>query len=362
MTDSSPILVVAVVAACLAALLLGLAIGARVRVGRLPRSLVVEYAPRRGASVMGDAVLAGQDRRAASAALLELATTRKVRLIADASSGKRATVAAEIVDDAALTARDLALLEALFGTGHPNHRVRRFSRDARVVGRRIRTLVAWTVDELTRAGLVAGVSSARQVLRSFSWLALVAICIVLLATLVAGAGAPTVIAGVALAVIIAALSVIPSGRSRRFTAAARPWREHLDGLRQYMRLAEADRIRALQAPQTAELLDVPADVQATLGTRAGRFRLHERLLPYAVLFGIEREWLRDLKLDYAELDAASLANLGDALELAHSLFLVADAIGELGELTFAVGDLVDASGGVLEAAGEVFGAIGDLAP
>lgn len=70
-------------------------------------------------------------------------------------------------------------------------------------------------------------------------------------------------------------------------------RDHLLGIRDYLRLAEADRIRVLQGPETAERIDV-TDRQAVI-------KLFEKLLPYAVIFGVEREWLRELHKDYEQL-------------------------------------------------------------
>lgn len=67
-------------------------------------------------------------------------------------------------------------------------------------------------------------------------------------------------------------------------------RDYLYGIRDYLQLAEADRIRMLQGPETAERVDV-TDRQAVV-------RLYERLLGYAVVFGVERQWLGELAKDY----------------------------------------------------------------
>lgn len=92
-------------------------------------------------------------------------------------------------------------------------------------------------------------------------------------------------------------------------------RDHLLGIRDYLRLAEADRIRMLQGPETAERIDV-ADRQAVV-------RLYEKLLPYAVVFGIEREWLRELGKDYETLGAPEwargTANLYSINTFSHSI-------------------------------------------
>lgn len=356
------LLTVSLVAAAIAAVLLTCAIAARVRDGRLPRSSIVEYGPRRGSTVVGDAILAGRDRRAATAGLLDLAVKRKVRLLADTSNGKRATVGVELVEGASFDAGEALLLEALFGPGHPRHRVRKFSKDGRAVGKRLREYSDRMVRDLTRAGLLDGRTSGRTVLRWIASLMLVVALWPITAAFVVGGGVEIGVTLGTLAALIAALVVTPSGSPHRYKPAALPWRQHLDGVRQYLTVAEADRLRALQSPRGAELVDLPADLRAGLDTDAGRFRLNERLLPYAVLFGIEREWVAHLKLEYSELDETSLQTLGDALEVTSDLFILADALGSLVELGLAVGDLVDASGGVIEGVSGVFDFLGSLSP
>jgi uncharacterized membrane protein YgcG len=63
-------------------------------------------------------------------------------------------------------------------------------------------------------------------------------------------------------------------------------RDYLHGLRQYMQLAEADRLKVLQGPHG--LLTQKIDV----GDTKKLVKLYEKLLPYAMLFGIEKEWAK----------------------------------------------------------------------
>ena len=70
---------------------------------------------------------------------------------------------------------------------------------------------------------------------------------------------------------------------------AESW-EYLVGMRDYLRLAEEDRLRVLQSPQGADRV-VTTDKRAIV-------KLHEKLLPYAVLWGVEKEWSRQLEVEY----------------------------------------------------------------
>lgn len=70
--------------------------------------------------------------------------------------------------------------------------------------------------------------------------------------------------------------------------------DHLKGLEVYIELAEADRLRVLQSPQGAEREPVDAT------SRDEQLKLIERLLPWAVLTGHERDWAKQLGEFYTE--------------------------------------------------------------
>ena len=65
-------------------------------------------------------------------------------------------------------------------------------------------------------------------------------------------------------------------------------RDHLLGLRDYINWAEADRLNYLQSPQGAERTRVDASSPSQV------LKLYEELLPYAVLFGLDKKWTAEL--------------------------------------------------------------------
>ena len=71
-------------------------------------------------------------------------------------------------------------------------------------------------------------------------------------------------------------------------------RRYLAGLKSYIELAEKDRLKMLQSPEGAEKTGVKIkdDQDGNL------VRLYERTLPYAVLFGQEKEWNKQLAVHY----------------------------------------------------------------
>lgn len=64
-------------------------------------------------------------------------------------------------------------------------------------------------------------------------------------------------------------------------------RDHLLGNKLYMQIAETDRIRTLQSVEGAERIDT------TDGTQI--IKLYEKLLPLAIMFGIEQEWAKQFE-------------------------------------------------------------------
>jgi uncharacterized membrane protein YgcG len=77
------------------------------------------------------------------------------------------------------------------------------------------------------------------------------------------------------------------------TQAGAQVREHLQGLRLFIRLAEADRIAFLQSPSGAER-------RVDVSKPGAIINLYEKALPYAVLFGLENQWARSLATLYEQ--------------------------------------------------------------
>ncbi|MFF2496580.1 hypothetical protein [Agromyces sp. NPDC058064] len=347
-----------------ASVILVLGLVARVVAAQRVNAPVVQYTAPRGSTVFRDALLVDADRRAPSAALIDLAVKRKVRLIAGAP-GTREPIGVELTDGVVLTADETALLETLFGPEHTGTRLRRFSADRRALAGRLKTLLLNTEHGLARDGLIAErrVTWPGTTLTSLAYLGMLVEGLFIVFALIGGDLPALVATLVALALTIATIFVTPAWW-RRFLPAATPIREHLAGLRRYLEVAEADRLRALQSPSGAELradASVPAPFADAVGEASAplaRFHLNERLLPYAVLFGVEREWIAKLKLEAETLSHTNLDTLGDLVEVTADVATAIDAVGNVVELTSALGDLVDGAGSVVEGVGGIFEAFG----
>jgi hypothetical protein len=83
-------------------------------------------------------------------------------------------------------------------------------------------------------------------------------------------------------------------------------RDKLLGLRDYIRLAEADRLRVLQSPEGA--LRKPVAV----GNAKTMLSLTEHVLPYAIIFGLAKEWSEVLSHLYEESAREPTWYVGDS--------------------------------------------------
>jgi uncharacterized membrane protein YgcG len=72
---------------------------------------------------------------------------------------------------------------------------------------------------------------------------------------------------------------------------------YLEGMKLYIKTAEMDRIRMLQSPEGAEKIGMPIDTN----DNSLMVKLYERMLPYAVLFRLEKDWNQNLGQYYERL-------------------------------------------------------------
>ncbi len=73
---------------------------------------------------------------------------------------------------------------------------------------------------------------------------------------------------------------------------------YLKGLEMYIKTAEVDRLRMLQSPEGAQKLPTPIDIN----DKRQLVKLYERVLPYAILFGQEKDWNKQLGQYYESLN------------------------------------------------------------
>lgn len=319
----------------------------------LPASPIARYTPPPG-DIVRHGLAVRADRRVLSAAIIQLAVQRKVRVLT--RPGSRRPVAIEARPGSGMTAQDVCLLQTLRPRLTTDRRKRRYLRALAKIGIHVPTVDAapdvyflkgrgafrshqrraltshfdMMRHHMKQEGLAHRVTvSVHLYLLSLLFLALVAACLFLgLGAVINGDGAIIFVFVPTVAAFFGVLTLAPAP-ILRFTDSGQDLRRRLSGLRDYVRMAEAERLRVLQSPDGA--LRTPAGSltpggqalgltpQPTAGdpvAQAGldRYVLTEQLLPYAVLFRCGRGWKREFEgLGGADASMQNLRTLGRTL-------------------------------------------------
>ncbi|RWZ52738.1 DUF2207 domain-containing protein [Labedella phragmitis] len=286
--------IVVIVLAALAAV--GAVIGRR-RVRDAPGrgTIVPEYEAPRGITVMQAAHLANRPLSAVPAALVDLAVAGNVRILAPEGEETADGVTLEYVrpsDDA----ERQDVLVALFGEDASPGEQKTVGADSEGLAARLAALSDVAKESLRSAGLT---EQARQRMTSAAIYASIGVVVVAFVAMILpiigrAASWPGVVG--LLAAVAAVIVAISVWRYRdRITDAGAPVRDHLVGLRDYLALAEADRLRVLQSPDGAERIDTGDPLQIV--------HVYEKLLPYAVIWGVEKQWAEVLETRVQETGA-----------------------------------------------------------
>ena len=266
--------------------------------------IVPQYAPPEDLSVMLAAAMLGKKKVGLAAQLISFAVNRAARLVESPSEPISRRYALEVVDASRLNAADRHILTAFGAKLSNGARLRLDSQDQKL-GDRIERLRGSITDQVSSTGLRArGVSRipgylclAGAVLLGAAWLVNRwaenhEVSSTLVGWLIPGA------------VVALVLLAVQYRMPYRLTDKGASVRDHLLGLRDYLALAEADRIRMLQSPEGAERTGTATTGTATIPTDQ-IVKLYERLLPWAMLWGVERAWVRELGTYYDSTDASA---------------------------------------------------------
>ena len=285
-------------------------------------TVIAQYSVPAGLNLLEAADLIGRPRSAMAAQIVSFAVRGKVRILdypvsADGGDYTLQLLSADGVDD-----QELALLATFF----PGLTAGAVCELGVTNDNLARGLAAATADATTR-NIARGWRARPALTRARMWLltglgALVVIVVALLAfgNLPVGWRFPLVaVAGASLLVAFAA-----ARRPVLLSAAGVDQRDYLTGMKVYLELAEADRFRMLQSPEGALRVTVPravpgaepappaepgasaapAALAATGPDTVELVKLYEKLLPFAVLWGVEKEWAAELAVYYDRATAA----------------------------------------------------------
>lgn len=280
-------------------------------------TIIAQYEPPEGVSAMVAADLVGHPEKGVTATILERAVEGELRVV---ETGRK-KYAVEFVGGEPGDAHARSVVSALFRGNPVPGASRQLKSSDTALGRRLLSIRQSVAKGVARSGLRRKPDPGLRVLLAVGAIGAATLSVVLGIFAIddrRGGAWPAILFIVA---IVAALAtVVLVGNVRPLTERGREFRDHLEGLRLYIRLAEADRLRVLQSPSGALRVERPAaaslaatpttatdasgstDAATTTATATAArsldpavvLKLNERLLPYAVLFGLEREWSRVL--------------------------------------------------------------------
>ena len=286
-----PLLVWSGIASALGAVTVFVVSLIRGRTSRTGRAIIAQYEPQAGINAATAAELLRTPKKAMTATLLDLAVRRKVRLLRDEASDRYGV---EAVDATGLDATEGWVYGRLFGSTRdaagvtPGDR-EWFTAKSTRLGDTANSLRSRVRAEMKKQGLVRPASGSA--VTAVIVLMLLGLGLPLIHSIVLGQFVlMTILLAVGINALVWALfgMIFALKRGRRLTHEGALVVDHLQGLREYIRLAEADRIKMLQSVTGAEV-----DEQFIV-------QVYERLLPYAVLFGFETEWQGELEKYYGE--------------------------------------------------------------
>ncbi|SFI16320.1 MULTISPECIES: DUF2207 domain-containing protein [Microbacterium] len=261
-------------------------------------TIIAEYTPPPGVDALESAVLLGKPTKAIPAEVLEQAVVGSIRILEGSRrvfGGTRLT--AELVDPSRADGDGRMLLRGLFPSGRPGEQYE-FGRQDTRLSKVAQAILKAAESELKNRGFRRAVPIGARV---WPLLATAGVAgLVLLFGVLAydgGVQSPWPFVLIVLAGLVA-VAVILIVAHKPLTRAGAEVRDHLQGLRVFIEWAEADRIRMLQSPAGAER------VRIDVGDPREMLRLYETLLPYAVVFGQEKEWSKQLAVLYSATGAA----------------------------------------------------------
>lgn len=283
----------------------------RATVWRGPRRglIIAQYEPP-GQDILLSAEVLGRAHRGLSALLIDFAVRGIIRIV-DSQPGSTDPklpnrFELELLDSSLATPRELKVLTTMFGKeAKPGKKVNPGTFSAKV-GASLYGLTADTARYATSEGYrkLPG-DRLPKIMRRIAGLSLllfIPIWVYAFWNDIPDAGPIHLFMWLSFAGFI--LLAIVLVRPTMLTEKGAPLRDHLLGMREYLTVAEEERLRVLQSPQGAQRRIDPADRDAIV-------HLYERLLPYAVLWGVEREWARQLQVHYQ--DASPTWLVGDTI-------------------------------------------------
>jgi uncharacterized membrane protein YgcG len=269
---------------------------------RLPRTepargtIIPQYSAPDDIDVMVAAHLIARQTTALPAQFVNLAVTGKTRLLGYAvTSARGSDYSIQLLDSSGLDPIEQQVVDALFGAGAKpgaTHDLRKHGDDALAAGLAPAVATAEIAVQRYYDGYRRTVGGTIAFVLTIV-LALVAV----IGSVVLGGfvGLVTGFIGIIAGVVGVGVASIGFRGRRKLSDVGAQWNDYLLGMRMYLQLAEQDRLRVLQSPTGAERIDTTDGKQL--------IKLYEKLLPWAIIWGVEDQWSKVLEVELQRQNA-----------------------------------------------------------
>jgi len=252
--------------------------------------IIPQYSVPKGINVMVAAHIVDREQTAFSAQLVSLAVRKKLRILDYPVTASGAEYTLQYLDSSDLDETELELMQAIFGGKLDEGEVRELAPNDVSLGNATRAVTAKAGTEVQRLGFrgkpALGLGCLFPGIAFLLFFLSVGAGIAISAATMSFSVAPFAAAGVSFVAIIVTFSLLAGTTKGPLTPAGIEWRDYLLGMKMYLELAEQERFRLLQSPTGAERIDV--------GDTKQIIKLYEKLLPFAVLWGVEDQWMKEL--------------------------------------------------------------------
>jgi len=258
-------------------------------------TVIAQYSAPEGVTLLSAANVLSQETRGLSAQLIALAVRGNLQLL-----DRNGVYSVKFISADGLDTLEEQFLHAVFslpkGSAFPaTGATASLNRRGEVLRLRFGQLVRTTAKDVTRRGLRTTAAPTATALTVISLLLLLSSIVLQVVNHFSPVTSPLPMLAIGVTLGSVILTGIFGRRTARLTESGAMLRDYLLGVQLYLTLAEKDRFRMLQSPEGALRESVavePTDV-------AQMVKLYEELLPFAVLFGVEREWAEELALRYS---------------------------------------------------------------
>ena len=250
--------------------------------------IVPQYSVPAGLNVMAAAHLVERPQTAIPAQLVSLAVRKNLRILDYPVSDSAAEYSLQFLTMDGADPFEADLLRALFGPQPLSGAVRDLTPDDATLGREVNDVSTATIRGLQTSGLRGKRSGLGCLFPSLGLVLIIGGIVLQVATFAAGAFSLWPAAVFAIGVIAVIVSGIRASGPPPLTAAGAERRDYLLGMKMYLELAEQERFRMLQSPDGSERVDIGDTKQV--------IKVYEKLLPFAVIWGVEDQWMHELEV------------------------------------------------------------------